>query len=543
MGDRISFRELMPMADPLESFMAVPVWRDLAALGILARANFNRPERPDRVLGAVLAMQRWGMSLGGMVEAAAARTPNRPAIIDESGSMSFRELARRSTALAAALRERGIGRESKVGLLARNHAGFVIATVGVAKTGADLVLLNTGFATAQLTDVAEIEGVTAIIHDNEFADIVAEARVDVRLSEDDLARLVPQYREVAFAPTRRQGGIVLLTSGTTGRPKGARRDTSSGSPSGIGAFLARVPLRARSTVVNPAPLFHAWGLTNMMLALGFSSTLVLHRRFDPAQTLAAIERHRADVLIAVPVMLRRILALGPDALVNTDTSSLKIIASSGSALGSKLASDVLSRFGPVLYNIYGSTEVAMATIATPEDLLAAPATAGRVTAGTRVEILDEDAKPVPAGVSGRIFVGSPNRFGGYTTGGTKEAQRGLLSSGDVGHFDDDGRLFVDGRDDDMIVSGGENVYPGEVEELLSHHPAVADVAVVGIDDDEFGQALRAVVVVRPGATLDVETVRHFVADNLARFKVPREVVFVDELPRSVTGKILKRTLR
>jgi len=187
--------------------------------------------------------------------------------------------------------------------------------------------------------------------------------------------------------------------------------------------------------------------------------------------------------------------------------------------------------------------VATATIATPRDLLAAPTTAGRVVPGVRVEILDDDADPVPAGVTGRIFVGSPLRFDGYTTGGSKEAQRGLLSSGDVGHFDGKGRLFIDGRDDDMIVSGGENVFPGEVEELLSHHPAIAEVAVVGIEDEEFGQALKAVIVVRPEAPLDEEGVRQHVAVNLARYKVPRQVVFVDELPRSATGKVLKRNLR
>ncbi len=251
--------------------------------------------------------------------------------------------------------------------------------------------------------------------------------------------------------------------------------------------------------------------------------------------------HRAQVLVVVPVMLSRILGLGPDVLVTEPTTDLRVIASSGSALGSKLATETLDRFGPVLYNLYGSTEVAVATIATPADLLEAPATAGRVARGVRVEILDDGGAVVPDGTVGRVFVGGSMRFDGYTTGGTKEECRGLLSSGDLGYFRD-GLLFVEGREDDMIVSGGENVFPGEVEELLSHHPCVAEVAVVGVADDDFGQVLAAFVVRRGDAELSADEVRAHVRDNLARHKVPRRVEFLDELPRNTTGKILRRSL-
>jgi fatty-acyl-CoA synthase len=195
-----------------------------------------------------------------------------------------------------------------------------------------------------------------------------------------------------------------------------------------------------------------------------------------------------------------------------------------------------------LYNTYGSTEVATATIATPRDLRQSPATAGRVVTGARVELLADTGEPVPAGEIGRVFVGNPMRFDGYTGGGSKESRRGLLSSGDLGHFDDRGRLFIDGREDDMVISGGENVYPAEVEELLAHHPGISEVAVVGVDDAEFGQALKAYVVRRSNAELDAETVRHYVRDHLARFKVPRQVEFLDELPRNATGKVMKRSL-
>ena len=306
-------------------------------------------------------------------------------------------------------------------------------------------------------------------------------------------------------------------------------------------MLERIPFRPGDTQVVAAPLFHGWGLTNLLLGVGRCSTNVLSRRFDAEATLRATSEHRAQVLVVVPVMLSRILALDPEVLVAAPTSDLRVIASSGSALGSRLATAALERFGPVLYNLYGSTEVAVATIAIPSDLLEAPSTAGRVAFGVRVEILDNHDAVVPDGTVGRVFVGSSMRFDGYTTGGSKEERHGLLSSGDLGFFRD-GLLFVEGREDDMIVSGGENVFPGEVEELLSHHPSVAEVAVIGVADEEFGQVLAAFVVRRRGAKLTADQVRAHVRDHLARHKVPRRVEFIDELPRNSTGKILRRSL-
>jgi fatty-acyl-CoA synthase len=202
----------------------------------------------------------------------------------------------------------------------------------------------------------------------------------------------------------------------------------------------------------------------------------------------------------------------------------------------------MDTFGDNLYNLYGSTEVAWATIATPEDLRAAPGTAGRPPRGTAVRIVDPEGREVEPGKTGRVFVGNEMAFEGYTGGGGKEALGDLLSSGDVGHFDRAGRLFIDGRDDEMIVSGGENVFPREVEDLLSDRREVKEVAVIGIEDEDFGQRLKAFVVLNEGAEFSVEAVKEHVKSNLARYKVPREVEFIDSLPRNATGKILKREL-
>ncbi len=514
-----------------------PLRRAVEGAAALARAGL-RPERPDRLPRALLAGAWWGPTLAGAVAAATARYPTAPAVIDDDGSLSYARLWARTDGQAAGLRRRGIGPGTTVGILAGNGRGFVEAMVAASKLGADIVYLNTGFAPPQLADVVGSEGVDVILHDDGFRDVVSAAPV-ATVSGTDLDRLA-STRHAPLTPRRTQGRTVILTSGTTGRPKGAQRSTAGG-PEALTALVGTVPVRARDTVVVAAPLFHAWGLSHLGLGLALSSTIVLRRSSRPDAVLDAVERHRADGLVVVPVMLQRMLRLDDDELRRFDTASLRYIASSGSALGAGLATAVLDRFGPVLYNVYGSTEVSLAAIAGPQELRVAPATAGRPAAGATVRILDEHGRPVPDGTVGRIFVGSSGRFDGYTGGGTKESVDGLLSSGDVGRLED-GLLFVEGRDDDMIVSGGENVFPAEVEELLAAHPEVAEAAVVGVDDEEFGQRLRAVVALRPGADVGEDELRDHVRSRLARHKVPREVVFVDELPRTTTGKVLRREL-
>src|SRR5688572_32234423 len=308
-------------------------------------------------------------------------------------------------------------------------------------------------------------------------------------------------------------------------------------------MFSKIPLRIHEPVVVAAPLFHSWGFAHFTLGLSLGSTYVLRRRFDPEETLKAIEETGATALVVVPVMMQRILELPEEVLSNYDLPSLRVTAASGSALPGELATKWMDTFGDNLYNLYGSTEVAWATIATPEDLRAAPGTAGIPPRGTVVKIVDQEGKgEVPEGETGRVFVGNDMAFEGYTGGGGKDAYEGLLSSGDVGHFDEEGRLFIDGRDDEMIVSGGENVFPREVEDLLSHHDKVKEAAVIGVDDEEFGQRLKAFIVPQQHDALDEDEVKAYVKENLARYKVPREVEFLDSLPRNATGKVLKREL-
>jgi fatty-acyl-CoA synthase len=523
------------------------VARTLLATGML------RPTRPDKAVRSAAALRRWGPTPAAAYAGAAIRYPDRAAIVDDRGTLTFLEVQRRTNALAAELARAGIGEHDGVAIMCRNHRGFIDATVACSKLGASALYLNTAFAAPQLAEVLSREQPTAVIYDEEFAELVhagAEGRKRFvawhepgtgssdPLLEDLIARGDPSERP---APAEK-GRVVILTSGTTGAPKGAaRKEPDSLEP--MAAMLSMIPLRAQGATMIAAPMFHSWGFAHFSLALPLCSTLVLRRKFDPEDTLRAVAHHRASALALVPVMLQRILELGPETIARYDLHALKVVALSGSALPGELATRAMDAFGEVLYNLYGSTEVAWATIATPEDLRAAPGTAGRPPLGTVVKLLDADGREVGSREGGRIFVANEMMFEGYTGGGGKEIIGGLMSTGDVGHFDADGRLFVDGRDDEMIVSGGENVFPREVEDLLADHEAIEDAAVVGVPDEQFGERLKAFVVRRNGAQLDEEAVKHYVRDNLARFKVPRDVVFVAELPRNATGKVLKRVLR
>ena len=413
------------------------------------------------------------------------------------------------------------------------------------------VFMNTEFAGPQIEDVCRREGIDTLFFDEEYDDRAPEgAARHFRAWSDDggpggadatIEEAIAANDTAPITPPKEHPTIVLLTSGTTGTPKGAPRQ-ETGTITTLGALLDRVPLRSRECTYVGPPFFHALGFAHLVLGLSLGSKIVTRRRFDPAAMLADVAEHRATALIVVPAMLQRALELGPDAIARHDTSSLRIIFCGGSQLPGPIATATMDTWGDVLYVLYGSTEVAYASISVPADHRAAPTTVGKVTLGTEVRLLDDAGRDVGPGETGRIFVSNGVEFGGYTDGSVKEVIDGVMSSGDVGHFDTEGRLFIDGRDDDMIVSGGENVFPQEVEELLIRHPEVADVAVIGVDDEDFGKRLAAYVVASQGCDPGGEDLKAFVKQNLARYKVPRDVVFIDELPRNATGKVLKREL-
>jgi len=522
-------------------------------LKVLREVGLLEPAGPGRLARTLKWLTRWGTSAGGATGLAAIRDPDGIAARDELGELTFQQVHRRTNALAHSLADLGVEAGDGVGIMCRNHRGFIDASMACAKLGASLLYLNTAFAGRQLVEVMEREGPEVLIYDEEFAALLEGLSEDItrivawrengEAGGYDLEDLIERGDPSDLSRPDKDARFVILTSGTTGTPKGAQRSSPTGI-TGAASLFDRIPYRRGQTMMIAAPMFHSWGFLHFMVGLATGSTLVLRRRFDPEETLRATAENRAQVLAVVPVMMQRILELSEETLRSYDLSSLRITAVSGSALPGEMAIRWMDLFGDNVYNLYGSTEVAFATIATPEDLRAAPGTAGRPPRGTIVKIFDVDGNELPPGETGRIFVGSDTAFEGYTGGGGKETIDGLLSSGDVGYIDQEGRLFVAGRDDEMIVSGGENVFPREVEDLLAEHDDIAEVAVIGVDDEEFGQRLKAFVVLNDnGAGPSEDDVKGYVKKNLARYKVPREVVFLDELPRNATGKVLKRELQ
>ncbi len=508
----------------------------------LLLANAPTPDAPLALAKVLPTFVRWrGHPVGALV-AAAARHPRRRAVVDDRGAITFAELDQYTNALARSWRRSGFGGGTRFGLLCDPGRTLLLASIAAQKLGADVVYLNAAFSGPQVADVVASEGIDVLVHDDEMEETAAPVPVNYRFSASAMDAAVVGVPQGPVRPPRGPGRTVVLTSGTTGHPKGAHRQTSGGALDAAG-LLACVPVHSGDRFVVAAPLFHGLGLMGATLGLALSSTVVVRRRFDPETTLSDIATNRANVLIAVPVMLQRMLALPARTRQRYHTSDLRVVLCGGSALGADLAVRFMDEFGDVLYNFYGSTEAGWATCASPRDLRAAPGTVGRPTPGVVVRVADDTGKPVPPDITGRVLVGSRLRMDGYTGGGGKDIIDGLVATGDVGHFDRAGRLFIDGRDDDMIVSGGENVFPAEVEEVLASHPSILEAAVIGVQDEEFGQRLRAFVVLAPGAELAEADVKAHVHDRLARFKTPRDVVFLDALPRNPTGKILKRELR
>ncbi len=516
-----------------------------------------RLEPPQNYAAMAADIYKWG-EFGMLPSLNARRTPDRAAVIDEEGELSYAELDRAAHAVANGLIAKGVKAGDGVAILARNHRWFLIANYGAARVGARIILLNSEFSGPQIKEVSEREGAKVIIYDDEYTKAVSKAEPPLGKlralgtnpdadepsgsTDETLAELIEHSSSEPAPKADRHASIIILTSGTTGTPKGANRSTPP-TLAPVGGILSHVPFKAGEVTSLPSPMFHALGYLHATIAMFLGSTLVLRRKFKPPLVLQDIENYRPTAMVVVPVMLSRILDTLEKMDKKPDLSSLRIVFVSGSQLGAELAARALKDIGPVIYNMYGSTEIAFATIAGPKDLERNAATVGPVVKGVKVKIFDDNGKELPQGEVGRIFVGNTFPFAGYTGGGNKQIIDGLLSSGDVGYFDEHGLLYVSGRDDEMIVSGGENVFPAEVEDLISGHPDVVEATAIGVEDKEWGHRLRAFVVKKEGADLDEDTIKHYVRDHLARYKVPREVIFLDELPRNPTGKILKRELR
>jgi len=519
-------------------------------ISTLTRAGLLALMRPDKYVRMGVEIRRAGITATTGISLASVRCPNRPALVDELGAMTWRELDESCNALAVALLDLGTRPDAKIGLLCRNHRGFVQSLAAIGRIGADTVLLNTSFAGPQLAAVVAREGVDLLIHDEEFAPIVSAidgprtvvAWTDEDAPEDNTLTSLIAARTGRRPPRpERSGRIVLLTSGTTGTPKGASRP-GGGDIGNLVSVLDRIPWRAEETVVVAAPMFHAWGFGQLLIGATMACTVVMTRRFDPEETLALVEKHRATGLAVVPVMIERIMDLAPEIRRRYELSSLRFVTASGSRMRPSAVTGFIDEFGDVIYNSYNATEAGMISIATPADLRVSSETAGRPILGTQIRLLDESGAEVPLGHVGHIHVLNETRFDGYTNGETKAHVDGYIASGDMGRVDENGRLYVVGREDDMIVSGGENVFPLEVEQCLAAHPGVRDAVCVGVEDESFGQRLDAWIVSEKDASVTADELRNHVKSQLASYKAPRNVTFIKTIPRNAAGKIDRKQL-
>lgn len=520
------------------------VARQMVATGVVL------PVRLDRSLKQLRSLAKWGFNLAGGYAAGAAYAPDRIAIIDDRGTRSFADMHERTNALAGAMAAHGLGPGDAVGLLARNHAAMVECMVAAGKLGVDVALLNAGLAGRTIEEIVQRDRLSALFVDGDLEELVRYLHADIPRYNTDERPPAPDRTTVnqlvaeghtTFRTPAQPGRLIVLTSGTSGTPKGARRPHPKGFGS-IAALLSRIPMQMNETMLIPAPLFHTWGLAGLQLSTALRATVVLAERFDAEDCLRRIAEHQVNTVIVVPTMVQRILDLPAHVRGRYDTSSLRHMISCGAPLAGATVERFMEAYGDVLYNVYGSTEVSWATIATPEDLHTSPTTAGRPPLGTKVAVLGPDHRRLPIGATGHIFVGNHMLFDGYVNAAPPDEAHGMLDTGDLGYLDAAGRLFIAGRDDEMIISGGENVFPRPVEEALAHLPQVSDVAVVGVPDREFGQRLAAFVVKREGSGLDSDMVRTYIRNRLSRFSVPRDVTFLSALPRGDTGKILKRLL-
>jgi fatty-acyl-CoA synthase len=525
----------------------------LGLVATMARAGVITPLRPDKYVRIAAVMARENMAITSGFAAAAQRCPDRPGLIDEIGTLTWRELDERADALAAALQALPGGQPEVVGIMARNHRGFVEALIAANRIGADVLLLNTSFAGPAMAEVIAREGADAVIYDEEFTPTVDRALADapdvVRIvawtetgqHERTIAKMLASHEGAEPQRSASKSRTILLTSGTTGTPKGASH--SGGGLDTLKSILDRTPWHTEETTVIVAPMFHAWGFSQLAFAASMACTIVTRRKFDPEATLALVDTHRATGLCVVPVMFDRIMDL-PDAVrARYSGRTLRFAAASGSRMRPDVVTSFMDQFGDIIYNNYNATEAGMIATATPADLRAAPDTAGRPAEGTDIRILDAELNEVPTGEIGTIYVRNSTQFDGYTSGATRDFHDDYMSSGDVGYVDANGRLFVVGRDDEMIVSGGENVYPIEVEKTLADHPDVAEATVLGVDDEQYGQRLAGFVVLVDGTSTTSDDLKAHVRENLANYKVPRSITVLEGLPRGSTGKILRRDLK
>jgi fatty-acyl-CoA synthase len=541
------------MGAALEGLRQVAEFVNPKTLKRLRDAGAVDPKGPIGIAGALPWLLGRGPSLGVVSQMHGIVLSDKVAIVDRNGEQTWKELDMRANQFARAARQEGLHGNDRVALLLRNGREMAEVTLGTQKLGLVACPLNTWAKPKELKNTLESADPSMLVYDSKHSEQVeAAAHEGIALvfvgEEKDAVPGSVSYEalvdgQTSLPPppfTRDRGSpkVVIHTSGTTGTPKGAQRNSSAAGIGALANLLGRVPYRRDDIIFCPAPLFHSFGLATFTFACALGSTMLLPEKFDPEDSLRWIEEHKATAASFVPVMIKRILSLDDSVKSKYDLSSLRIVMASGSSMSPELRKSAMGLFGDVLYDLYGSTEIGWVTIATPDDMKSKPKTVGRAVDGIDVALFTEGDERAEPGEKGEIYIKSKILFEGYTSGDPKNEKDGYMSIGDVGYLDEDGHLFIEGRADDMVVVGGENVYPIEIEEVIESLDGVEEAAVLGIKDEEYGEVLAAFIA---GSASEDEVLSRCKSE-LASYKVPKRVEKLDELPRTSTGKVLKRDL-
>jgi fatty-acyl-CoA synthase len=519
---------------------------------------------------AVLAAAETGVQrLRGVKGAAAiihlhaSADPLRPAVVDGQVRLNYGELEARVNRLTHGLASLGVGLEDKVGVFLFNSHEHIELSSALAIIGARSVQIGHRLKEQEVAYILEHSGARVLVFHAELAPVVEEALTLVKNAPIARERCIvagnaPGFRNYeelvtggeAAAPVRVSGGgyggIMIYTSGTTGRAKGATRSFEKMGLEPVLDYLSQLPLRRDERHLVVCPMYHSMAAAFSTIVMMVGGCSVLTRHFDAEEVLRAIERERITSILVVPTMLSRLLALGPEVLRRHDTSSLRWIMSGAAPLPTEVARRTEDTFGPILYNFYGATETGIVTIALPGEHTARPGTIGRLVCGNEVRLIDAAGRDVPDGEVGELYARNEMMMDGYHKNdkATRDASRdGFISVGDLAYRDADGYYYLADRKSDMVISGGVNIYPAEIEQRLHAHPSVHEVAVVGVPDPEWGESLVAFVVLREGKSAGADELGQWVKEALADYKRPRRFLFVDALPRTPTGKVLKRELK
>jgi fatty-acyl-CoA synthase len=494
----------------------------------------------------------------------AADRPNDLALVQDERRRTWREANARINRLANALVALGISAGDRIGIMIENSIEWFEIMIACQKIGLSTVAVSYRSTPSEIGYLLEDSEAAVLFFGASHDAVVEEARRLVSIPERfairiggttplaetaDYEALIASGSEEEPPASRRSGGsrAILYTSGTTGRPKGAVRDLSKAGIGALVGLLERIPFRRSDRHLVAAPLYHATGSGFAMISATLGSTIHLMRHFEPEEFLRIVDRERITTTAVVPTMLRAIVDLPVDVIRRYDTSSLRVVVTTGSALPEPVEHATLEVLGDVLYDLYGSTEMGFVTVAGPGDKHASPGTIGLPVPGVDVVLLDDAKQPVADGEVGELYARSRLTIEGYHRNETATAESrygDYFSVGDLAIRDARGYLTLVGRKKDMVISGGMNVYPAEIETVLLTHPAIREAAVVGVPDEKWGEALVAFVTPHDGAELpsDEELVA-FLKKSLAGYKVPRRFERIAELPRNPTGKVLKRDLQ